>query len=151
MDLNTGISSKHREKLAAELSRLLADSYTLYLKTHNFHWNVTGRMFQTLHSMFEVQYPESLSRWKIFFKWLLAIPHLIVVYSLGLASAIVTFIAFFAILFTKKYPEGLFRFNVGVYRWQHNLIAYVWLLRDEYPPFSLEPKRYPVVYDVVYP
>jgi starvation-inducible DNA-binding protein len=58
MDLNTGISSKHREKLAAELSRLLADSYTLYLKTHNFHWNVTGPMFQTLHSMFEMQYTE---------------------------------------------------------------------------------------------
>ncbi|MGB5368344.1 MAG: Dps family protein [Polyangiales bacterium] len=58
MDLNTGISSEHREKLAAELSRLLADSYTLYLKTHNFHWNVTGPMFQTLHSMFELQYTE---------------------------------------------------------------------------------------------
>ena len=55
---NTGISSEHREKLAAELSRLLADSYTLYLKTHNFHWNVTGPMFQTLHSMFELQYTE---------------------------------------------------------------------------------------------
>jgi starvation-inducible DNA-binding protein len=58
MELNTGISSKHREKLAGELSRLLADSYTLYLKTHNFHWNVTGPMFQTLHSMFEMQYTE---------------------------------------------------------------------------------------------
>jgi len=58
MDLNTGISSEHRENLAAELSRLLADSYTLYLKTHNFHWNVTGPMFQTLHSMFELQYTE---------------------------------------------------------------------------------------------
>jgi starvation-inducible DNA-binding protein len=58
MDLNTGISTKHREQLAAQLSRLLADSYTLYLKTHNFHWNVTGPMFQTLHSMFEVQYTE---------------------------------------------------------------------------------------------
>ena len=58
MELNTGISPDHREKLAAELSRLLADSYTLYLKTHNFHWNVTGPMFQTLHSMFELHYTE---------------------------------------------------------------------------------------------
>ena len=58
MELNTGISHEHREKLAAELSRLLADSYTLYLKTHNFHWNVTGPMFQTLHSMFELHYTE---------------------------------------------------------------------------------------------
>lgn len=58
MDLNIGISPKHREELAGELSRLLADSYTLYLKTHNFHWNVTGPMFQTLHAMFEAHYTE---------------------------------------------------------------------------------------------
>ncbi len=58
MELNTGISPDHRERLAAELSRLLADSYTLYLKTHNYHWNVTGPMFQTLHSMFELHYTE---------------------------------------------------------------------------------------------
>ena len=58
MELNTGISPKHREKLAGDLSKLLADSYTLYLKTHNFHWNVTGKMFQTLHVMFEEHYTE---------------------------------------------------------------------------------------------
>ena len=58
MELNIGISSEQREKLADELSRLLADSYTLYLKTHNFHWNVTGPMFQTLHVMFEEHYTE---------------------------------------------------------------------------------------------
>ena len=49
---------EHREKIAAGLSRLLADSYTLYLKTHNYHWNVTGPQFNTLHQMFEVQYTE---------------------------------------------------------------------------------------------
>ncbi len=58
MELNTGISKDHREKIAAGLSRLLADSYTLYLKTHNYHWNVTGPQFNTLHQMFEVQYTE---------------------------------------------------------------------------------------------
>ena len=58
MELNTGISTEHRQNLADELSRLLADSYTLYLKTHNFHWNVTGPMFQTLHVMFEEHYTE---------------------------------------------------------------------------------------------
>ncbi len=58
MDLNTGIAPEKREALADELSKLLADSYTLYLKTHNFHWNVTGPMFQTLHLMFEQQYTE---------------------------------------------------------------------------------------------
>ena len=58
MKINIGIQEKDREQLAEQLSRLLADSYTLYLKTHNFHWNVTGPMFQTLHLMFEGQYTE---------------------------------------------------------------------------------------------
>jgi starvation-inducible DNA-binding protein len=56
--LDIGIGQGDRERLAGELSKLLADSYTLYLKTHNFHWNVTGPMFQTLHLMFEQQYTE---------------------------------------------------------------------------------------------
>lgn len=58
MDINIGIDAKSREQLANGLSKVLADTYTLYLKTHNFHWNVTGPMFQTLHLMFEVQYNE---------------------------------------------------------------------------------------------
>ena len=58
MELNLGISTKDRETIAAGLSRLLADSYTLYLKTHNYHWNVTGPQFNTLHLMFEGQYTE---------------------------------------------------------------------------------------------
>lgn len=57
-DINIGISPKDRTEIANGLSRLLADTYTLYLKTHNFHWNVTGPMFQTLHLMFETQYTE---------------------------------------------------------------------------------------------
>lgn len=56
--INLGIEEKERKEIAAGLSRLLADSYTLYLQTHNFHWNVTGPMFQTLHLMFETQYTE---------------------------------------------------------------------------------------------
>jgi starvation-inducible DNA-binding protein len=56
--IDTGIPAKDREKIAEGLSRLLADTYTLYLKTHNFHWNVKGPMFQTLHLMFETQYNE---------------------------------------------------------------------------------------------
>jgi starvation-inducible DNA-binding protein len=58
MELNIGIAPDKRKHLAEELSKLLADSYTLYLKTHNFHWNVTGPMFQTLHVMFEEHYTE---------------------------------------------------------------------------------------------
>jgi starvation-inducible DNA-binding protein len=56
--IDIGIAEADRKKIAEGLSRLLADSYTLYLKTHNFHWNVTGPMFQTLHLMFETQYTE---------------------------------------------------------------------------------------------
>src|SRR5690606_9872831 len=53
-----GINDEDRKAIADGLSRLLADTYTLYLQTHNFHWNVTGPMFQTLHLMFETQYNE---------------------------------------------------------------------------------------------
>lgn len=58
MEINIGIEKEQREKIAEGLSRLLADSYTLYLKTHNFHWNVTGPMFSTLHTLFETHYTE---------------------------------------------------------------------------------------------
>ncbi len=58
MKIDIGIEQEKRAEIAKGLSRVLADSYTLYLKTHNFHWNVTGPMFQTLHLMFETQYTE---------------------------------------------------------------------------------------------
>ena len=58
MELDIGIDKHEREQIAAGLSSLLADSYSLYLKTHNYHWNVTGPMFNTLHLMFEEQYTE---------------------------------------------------------------------------------------------
>lgn len=58
VSIDIGISEKDRKEIAEGLAKLLADTYTLYLKTHNFHWNVTGPMFQTLHLMFEAQYNE---------------------------------------------------------------------------------------------
>lgn len=58
MEINIGISEQNRIAIAEGLSKLLADSYTLYLKTHNYHWNVTGPMFNALHTMFEEQYTE---------------------------------------------------------------------------------------------
>ena len=58
MSIDIGISDADRKELAAGLSKVLADSYTLYLKTHNYHWNVVGPMFNTLHLMFEEQYNE---------------------------------------------------------------------------------------------
>jgi starvation-inducible DNA-binding protein len=57
-NINIGISEKDRKKIVEGLARMQADTYTLYLKTHNFHWNVTGPMFQTLHLMFQTQYNE---------------------------------------------------------------------------------------------
>jgi len=58
MKIDIGLDETTRQEIAAHLSRLLADSYTLYLKTHNYHWNVTGPLFNTLHTMFEAQYTE---------------------------------------------------------------------------------------------
>ena len=101
--------------------------------------------------VFDVEYPERLSRWLIFVKWLLIIPHLIILYALIAVAEIITVIAWFAILFTGRYPKGMFDFVVGIYRWQHNVTAYIVLLRDEYPPFSLSAGQYPVTYDVEYP
>jgi len=100
---------------------------------------------------YDVEYPEELSRWLIFVKWLLAIPHFIILWALSYAAAVVTFIAWFAILFTKRYPRGLFDFVVNVNRWNANVLAYYGLFRDEYPPFSWEPGQYAVTYEVDYP
>ena len=100
---------------------------------------------------FDVEYPERLSRWKIFLKWLFAIPHFIIVVLLINVAGILQFIAFFAILFTKRWPRGLFDFTVQIYRWAANVSAYaLFLLRDEYPPFSGDSGEYPVTLEVEY-
>jgi hypothetical protein len=97
-----------------------------------------------------VEYPERLSRWKIFLKWLFAIPQLIVIYLLSIILNVMVFIAFFAILFTKKWPRGMFDFAVQIQRWTLNVTSYVLLERDEYPPFSGEAGQYPLNYEVDY-
>jgi hypothetical protein len=100
---------------------------------------------------YDVEYPETLSRWKIFVKWLLAIPHLIIVYLLQGVASILVLIAFFAILFTKKWPRGLFDFTVQIQRWTANTFAYAFLLfRDEYPPFGGEAGAYPLTLEIDY-
>ncbi|MEM7054789.1 MAG: Dps family protein [Pseudomonadota bacterium] len=58
MEIQIGLSSAQRQQIATDLSRLLADSYSLYIKTHNYHWNVTGPQFQSLHALFEQHYTE---------------------------------------------------------------------------------------------
>ena len=88
---------------------------------------------------FDVQYPEELSRWLIFVKWLLVIPHLIVLYGLGVAANLITFIAWFVILFTKRYPPELFSFVVSINRWGANVTAYTFWRTDGSPPCCVEP------------
>ncbi len=77
-------------------------------------------------------------RVSVAFRLILAIPHLLCVWLLGIAWCVATIVAWFAILFTGRYPEGLYDFSVGVLRWNTRLEAYLLLLHDEYPPFSLE-------------
>jgi hypothetical protein len=87
----------------------------------------------------DIDYPQELNRWLVLVKWwLLAIPHYIVLTVLGIGAFVVAVVAFFAVLFTGKYPEGLRSFLIGVSRWSWRVSAYAGLLRDEYPPFSLE-------------
>ncbi len=87
---------------------------------------------------FSIERPDRLSRLLIFVKWLLAIPHYIVLLFLLIGAAIASLVGFFAVLITGRWPEGLRAFIVGVHRWAYRVQAYVYLLTDTYPPFSLE-------------
>jgi Domain of unknown function (DUF4389) len=91
----------------------------------------------------EFPYPDAkqgLNRWLPLVKWFLAIPHYIVLIFLGLAAIVCVIIAWFAILFTGRYPRGLFDFVEGVMRWTNRVTAYAFILvTDQYPPFRLNP------------
>ena len=92
---------------------------------------------------FEVEYPESSSRMLallgviFFIKGLLLIPHLIILYFLSIASFVVMYIGYWAVLITGKYPRGLFNFQVGVQRWNLRTTAWFAGWSDSYPPFSM--------------
>jgi hypothetical protein len=91
----------------------------------------------------ELPYPDAerdLNRWLPLVKWFLAIPHYIALFFLAIAALVCVVIAWFAILFTGRYPRGLFDFLVGVGRWANRVTAYAFVLvTDRYPPFSLNP------------
>jgi len=83
-------------------------------------------------------FPETRDRWSVGLRLIYAIPQFIVLFFLGIAWAITIIIAWFAILFTGRYPDGLYTFGVGYMRWSLRVEAYLLLMRDEYPPFSLD-------------
>jgi Domain of unknown function (DUF4389) len=91
----------------------------------------------------DFEYPDAqttLNRWLPLVKWFLAIPHLIVLFVLSIAAVVVVILAWFAILFTGRFPRGLFDFLVGFGRWQNRVVAYAFaLVTDRYPPFRLRP------------
>lgn len=96
---------------------------------------------------------EPLSRWLWLVKWLLIIPHLIVLAFLAVAFFVMSVVAFFAILFTARYPRSIFDFNLGVMRWGWRVAYYSYsaLGTDQYPPFTLRDVAYPARFDVDYP
>jgi hypothetical protein len=86
---------------------------------------------------FDAEFEARPGRLSTFFRIILVIPHVILLYVLQLAFYVTTFIAWWAILFVGRYPRGLHTFGAGVLRWSNRVYAYIYLLTDSYPPFSL--------------
>jgi hypothetical protein len=89
----------------------------------------------------KVEYPEKLSRLTTFFRCIMIIPHVIILYFLQIAAGIILIISWFAILFIGKYPRSLFDFITYWFRWSTRVNGYTYLLTDKYPPFSGEEEK----------
>jgi hypothetical protein len=110
---------------------------TAYLALLNDQYPSTDEE-QTVHLDFAYPEVRQMNRWLPLVKWLLAIPHYFVLFFLGIAALFSILVAWFAILFTGRYPRSLFEFVVGVMRWSNRVNAYAFtLVTDQYPPFSL--------------
>ncbi|MPZ92962.1 MAG: DUF4389 domain-containing protein [Actinobacteria bacterium] len=112
----------------------------IYLGLMDDHYPATDE-HQSVHLDFDYpNVPQDLNRWLPLVKWFLAIPHYVVLFFLYIGVVVVVVITWFAILFTGRYPRGLFDFVEGVIRWHNRVVGYAFLLvTDRYPPFSLAP------------
>jgi hypothetical protein len=100
----------------------------------------------------EIDYPAELNRWLPLVKWLLAVPHYVALFFVGIGAFFVAVFAFFAVLFTGRWPRAAFDYLVGTYRWLYRVAAYIHLMTDAYPPFTLDDDpSYPVRVTVAYP
>src|SRR3954454_8949958 len=100
----------------------------------------------------EVAYPPELNRWLPLVKWLLVVPPLIALCFVGIGAFFVAIYAFFAVLFTGRWPRGAFDYMVGTFRWAYRVVAYYHLMVDPYPPFSMaDDPDYPVRLNIEYP
>jgi hypothetical protein len=100
----------------------------------------------------EISYPPELNRWLPLVKWFFAIPHYVALFFVGIGAFFVAIYGFFVVLFTGRWPRGAFDYMVGTFRWGFRVAAYIHLMTDAYPPFSLaDDPGYPVRLNVEYP
>jgi hypothetical protein len=114
-----------------------ATSYALFLRESYPAFGLGNSEADYDPAELTVAYPENLSRGLIFVKWLLAVPHFIALCFVGIAAYVAIVVGFFAVLFTGRWPAGVRDFVLGFMRWSTRVQAYVNLMTDEYPPFSL--------------
>ena len=106
----------------------------------------------TYPAQLEISYPAELNRWLPLVKWFLAVPHYVALFFVGIGAFFVVIFSLFAVLFTGRWPRGAFDYVVGTFRWAYRVAAYVHLMVDAYPPFSLaHDPDYPVRLEVDYP